>query len=131
MHNPIQERHLVDPSEIKWNESGLIPVIVQNDETGEVLMLEWMNADALRLTQESGRIHFWNRAQRTIWQPGQGDDLGTQYVEAIWIDCDGDALLITVRPTGPVTSNGQETCFYTELADVLHPHTDEDLPWED
>lgn len=121
---------MVDLQEIKWNDSGLIPVIVQNDESGEVLMLEWMNDEALRQTQATGRVHFWSRTQQGVWQPGQGDDLGTQFVEAIWIDCDGDALLITVHPMGPVASGGQETCFYTELADVLHPHTDDDLPWD-
>jgi phosphoribosyl-AMP cyclohydrolase len=121
---------LVDLREIKWSDSGLIPVIVQNDESGEVLMLEWMNEDALLATQSTGRVHFWNRATQSIWEPGQGDNLGTQFVEAFWLDCDGDALLVTVHPTGPITMSGMETCFYTELADVLHPHTDDDLPWE-
>ena len=55
--------------EIKWNDAGIVPVIIQHDESGEVLMLNWMNAEALRLTQETGRTHFWDSAQRSVWQP--------------------------------------------------------------
>jgi phosphoribosyl-AMP cyclohydrolase len=115
--------------EVRWDGAGLIPVIVQNDESGEVLMLEWMNAEALRLTQETGLAHFWSLKESTIWQPGS-DSASPHLVEALWIDCDGDALLLTVRLQGPGCYNGQESCFYTELPGVLHPHTEDDLPWE-
>jgi phosphoribosyl-AMP cyclohydrolase len=124
------ERELQDQIEIRWDRAGLIPVIVQNDESGEVLMLEWMNAEALRLTQETGQTHFWSTKEGTIWQPGR-ESGSPQFVEALWIDCDGDALLLTVRLQGPACHNGQESCFYTEMPNILHPHTEDDLPWED
>lgn len=118
-----------DQIEVKWNQSGLVPVIVQNDESGEVLMLEWMNPEALRLTQETGRSHFWDAAHSSVWKP-DGTNAGVQFVEALWLDCDGDSLLLTVRTEGPACPTGQETCFTTELPGIMHPHTDEDLPWE-
>ena len=115
--------------EIKWNDAGIVPVIIQHDESGEVLMLNWMNAEALRLTQETGRTHFWDSAQRSVWQP-DGEKGAVQFVEAIWVDCDSDTLLLTARPDGPACPDGQESCFYTELPGVLHPYSEDDLPWE-
>ena len=82
---------------LKYDEQGLIPAILQDDESGEILMMAWMNADALRLTVETGEAYFWSRSRRTLWHKGETSG-NIQRVQEIWVDCDADTLLLKVNP---------------------------------
>jgi len=99
---------------VKWNAEGLIPAVVQDVGTGVVLMVAWMNADALRLTQETGQTHFWSRSRNELWHKGATSG-NTQQVVSLWIDCDGDTLLVKVRPAGPACHTGHVSCFFRTL----------------
>ena len=101
-------------TDIQWNTEGLVPAIVQDARNGEVLMLAYMNAESLRRTQETMQTHFWSRSRRELWHKGATSG-NVQHVEAIRVDCDGDALLVKVRPDGPACHTGQSTCFYRPL----------------
>ena len=93
---------------------GLIPVIIQDDESGEVLMLAYMNEESLRRTQESGQVWFYSRSRQELWH--KGDTSGNvMNVRRILRDCDDDALLIRVQITGPACHTGERSCFYREL----------------
>jgi len=93
---------------------GLIPVVVQDDDTGEVLTLAYMNEEALRRTRESGQVWFYSRSRQEFWH--KGDTSGNFLnVRRILRDCDDDALLIRVQPTGPACHTGERSCFYREL----------------
>lgn len=95
----------------KFDASGLIAAIAQDAETGEVLMLAWMNAEALARTLESGRATYWSRSRGEIWV--KGDTSGhTQEVIEVRVDCDQDAVLLKVRQTGGACHTGRESCFY-------------------
>jgi phosphoribosyl-AMP cyclohydrolase len=100
--------------ELKFDEKGLIPAICQDADAGVVLMVAWMNAEALRLTQESGQAHFWSRSRQEFWHKGatSGNYLK---VREIWIDCDADTLLLKVDPAGPVCHTGERSCFYRKM----------------
>ena len=104
---------------LKYDDRGLIPVIVQDATNGEVLMFAWMNAESLRRTQESGQAWFWSRSRRELWHKGATSG-NTLAVREIRRDCDGDALLVKVHPRGPACHTGERSCFYRELgaADV-------------
>ena len=93
---------------------GLVPVVIQDDDSGDVLMLGYMNEESLHLTIETGQVWFWSRSRRALWHKGatSGNYLN---VRRILVDCDDDALLIRVRPAGPVCHTGERTCFYREL----------------
>ena len=95
---------------------GLIPVIVQDDDTGEVLILAYMNEEALRRTRESGQVWFYSRDRQELWHKGatSGNFLN---VRRILRDCDDDTLVIRVQPTGPACHTGERSCFYRELTD--------------
>jgi phosphoribosyl-ATP pyrophosphohydrolase/phosphoribosyl-AMP cyclohydrolase len=99
---------------IKWNAEGLVPAVVQDAESGEVLMLAYMSAESLRLTLQTGQTHFWSRSRQELWHKGATSG-NLQYIEALWVDCDGDTLLVKVRPAGPACHTGHGTCFYTPL----------------
>ncbi len=98
---------------IKWNDQGLVPVIIQDSRTHQVLMLAWMNADSLRLTLESRQTWFWSRARRELWHKGATSG-NTQRVIEIRPDCDADTLLVLVEPAGPACHTGAISCFYQE-----------------
>ena len=100
--------------EIRWNEAGLVPAVVQSIETGQVLMLAWMNADALRLTRETGQVTFWSRSRAELWRKGATSG-HTLRLESMRLDCDGDALLLQVLPAGPACHTGQTSCFHNRL----------------
>lgn len=104
--------------DLKWNEQGLIPAVVQDAETGQVLMVAWMNAEALRLTHETGQTHFWSRSRGELWHKGATSG-HTQDVVSIHVDCDEDALLLRVRPAGPACHTGETSCFFRTLDEVL------------
>ena len=100
--------------ELRWNEQGLIPTIVQDAGTGDVLMMAWMNAASLLKTLETGQTHFWSRSRKELWH--KGDTSGNiQRVLRVCVDCDGDTLLVQVEPAGPACHTGRETCFYREF----------------
>jgi phosphoribosyl-ATP pyrophosphohydrolase/phosphoribosyl-AMP cyclohydrolase len=101
----------VEDSDIAFDERGLVPCIVQDWRTGEVLTLAYMNAEALRLTRETGETHFFSRSRQELWHKGATSG-NTQAVKAIRYDCDADALLALVEPSGPACHTGERTCFH-------------------
>jgi phosphoribosyl-ATP pyrophosphohydrolase/phosphoribosyl-AMP cyclohydrolase len=100
--------------DIKWNDRGLIPAIVQDANTGQVLMLAYMNAESLQRTLETGQTWFWSRSRRELWNKGATSG-NTQRVVEIRADCDADTLLVRVEPAGPACHTGQQSCFYRRL----------------
>lgn len=104
----------MDTDTLKWDDRGLIPAVVQDAADGAVLMVAWMNAEALRLTLETGEAHFWSRSRGELWRKGATSG-NVQRVEGVWVDCDADTLLLKVRPAGPACHTGARTCFYRTL----------------
>ncbi len=102
-------------SKIRYDERGLIPAVVQDAVTGQVLMVAYMNAEALRLTRETGEAHFWSRSRQALWHKGATSG-NIQRVREIRYDCDGDALLLLVEPAGPACHTGEVSCFYRTLS---------------
>ena len=100
--------------EIKYDDRGLLPAIVQDAETNEVLMLAYMNAESLRLTLESGETWFWSRSRGELWHKGATSG-NIQRVVEIRVDCDADTLLILVQPAGPACHTGERSCFYSVI----------------
>lgn len=94
-----------------WNEKGLIPAIVQDAASKDVLMMAWMNAESLRKTLESGETWFWSRSRGELWHKGSTSG-NTQRVLEIRYDCDADALLVVVKANGPACHTGSVSCFY-------------------
>lgn len=101
--------------ELKYGNDGLIPAIVQDSRTLQVLTLAWMNAESLRRTLASGETWFWSRSRRTLWHKGETSG-HTQRVVEVRYDCDADALLVLVEPRGPSCHTGETSCFYRTLA---------------
>lgn len=101
----------IDQDSIKFNEKGLVPVIVQNAETREVLMLAWANAEALARTAGEGFAFFWSRSRDELWKKGESSG-NTMSVLEILLDCDGDALVYLVNPSGPACHTGKRSCFF-------------------
>jgi phosphoribosyl-AMP cyclohydrolase len=104
-----------DLAQISYDEHGLVPAIIQQEGTGRVLQLGWMNAESLRLTLESGRIWFWSRSRQELWCKGEtsGDRM---YLRSGQYDCDGDALLFVVEQEGRgACHTGETSCFYREF----------------
>lgn len=102
---------------LKWNADGLIPAVVQDAETSQVLMVAWMNVEALRLTVETGETTFWSRSRGEIWHKGATSG-NVQAVTGIWVDCDADVLLIKVKPAGPACHTGAVSCFFRTLEEI-------------
>ncbi len=105
----------VSLTEIKVDASGLVPAIVQDAETNEVLMLAYMNRESLELTLEKGETYFWSRSRKELWHKGETSG-NTQQVVEVRMDCDEDALLVRVHPAGPACHTGNRTCFYRGLS---------------
>jgi phosphoribosyl-ATP pyrophosphohydrolase/phosphoribosyl-AMP cyclohydrolase len=99
---------------VSWGADGLVPAIVQDAETGQVLTLAYMNVEALSRTLETGETHFWSRSRNELWHKGATSG-NTQRVEEVRLDCDGDALLVRVRPAGPSCHTGRVSCFFRDL----------------
>lgn len=97
--------------QIRFDDRGLVPVVAQDARTGEVLMLAWANADALRLTRETGRAHYWSRSRGELWMKGESSG-NAQEVDEVRVDCDADAVLYRVRQTGPACHTGERSCFF-------------------
>lgn len=104
--------------ELKWDTNGLIPAVVQDAETGLVLMVAWMNAEALERTRTTGETHFWSRSRQELWHKGATSG-NTQRVVELYVDCDEDTLLVKVHPAGPACHTGATSCFYRNLEDSL------------
>jgi phosphoribosyl-AMP cyclohydrolase len=100
--------------ELIFDDRGLIPAVVQDATTGEVLMVAWMNAKSLRLTQETGEVHFWSRSRQELWHKGATSG-NVQRVREIRVDCDADVLLLKVDPAGPACHTGERSCFFRSL----------------
>jgi phosphoribosyl-AMP cyclohydrolase len=101
-------------SEIKFDANGLVPAIIQDAETNEVLMMAYMNQQSLQLTLEKGETWFWSRSRGELWHKGKTSG-NIQRVVDIRVDCDADTLLVCVHPAGPACHTGNRTCFYREI----------------
>ena len=99
---------------LKFNEQGLIPAIIQEEGTGRVLMMAWMNADSIRDTIEKGKTHFWSRSRQKYWMKGESSG-NTQQVKDVAYDCDADTLLIQVEQIGAACHEGYKSCFFTSV----------------
>ncbi len=99
---------MIEPT---YDERGLVPAIVQDAAAGTVLMLAWMNAESLRLTRETGVVHFWSRSRQALWKKGETSGNTLALVE-LRLDCDGDAVLVRARPAGPTCHTGTTACFF-------------------
>jgi len=100
---------------IKWDAHGLVPAIVQDAVSKEVLMMAYMNQDSLKLTVESGETWFWSRSRSELWHKGATSG-HLQKVQSLKYDCDGDTLLVQVQQTGPACHTGRYSCFFNEVA---------------
>lgn len=103
-------------AELKYDDKGLIPAVVQQYDTGEVLMVAWMNAESLQKTLDSGTTWFWSRSRQEFWNKGATSG-NTQAVKEVRYDCDGDTLLVKVDAAGPACHTGERTCFYRAIGD--------------
>lgn len=105
---------VIDFSLIKFDEKGLVPLVVQDSTTAEVLMTAWANEEALRLTADLGELTLWSRSRKELWKKGETSGNVMKVIE-LRIDCDGDTLLAMVEPAGPACHTGKRTCFYRSL----------------
>ncbi|MCE0732115.1 phosphoribosyl-AMP cyclohydrolase [Halomonas sp. G15] len=113
---PADSRHaLADVlAAIRFNADGLIPAIAQQHDSGEVLMMAWMNREALEETLNTGRVCYWSRSRGKLWRKGESSGQQQHLVSAA-LDCDGDTLLLQVDQTGPACHSGRRSCFYVAL----------------
>ena len=102
---------------LKFNDDGLIPAIIQEEETGRVLMMAWMNESSLKTTIEVGKTHFWSRSRQKYWMKGESSG-HTQQVKNIAFDCDGDTLLIQVSQVEAACHEGYQSCFFRTINDA-------------
>ena len=107
-----------DPTTLKYNEAGLIPAIAQDASTGEVLMMAWMNVDAVEKTLETRRVTYWSRSRQSFWIKGETSG-HTQELVDLRLDCDRDCLLALVNQVGAACHTGRRNCFYTSVLDGI------------
>lgn len=117
-----------DPLTLKYDEKGLIPAIAQDASSGEVLMMAWMNAEAVQKTLETGKVTYWSRSRQSFWTKGETSG-HVQELVSFRVDCDRDCVLVEVNQTGPACHTNRRSCFYTEIqngAEVItaEPMTD-------
>ncbi len=105
-----------DPATLRYDEHGLIPAIAQDAATGEVLMMAWMNAEAVAETLATGRVTYWSRSRGRLWRKGETSGHVQRLVE-LRLDCDRDCLLLLVEQTGPACHTNRRSCFYTAVRD--------------
>jgi phosphoribosyl-ATP pyrophosphohydrolase/phosphoribosyl-AMP cyclohydrolase len=108
---------------IRFDQDGLVPCVMQDWRTGEVLTLAYMNAEALRLTRETGEVHFFSRSRDKLWRKGETSG-NVQRLRQLRYDCDADALVALVEPTGPACHTGERSCFYRDLDGSADPAPD-------
>lgn len=116
---------MFDPATLRYDPNGLIPAIAQDAASGEVLMLAWMNADAVARTLETGRVTYWSRSRQSFWIKGETSGHVQKLVE-MRLDCDRDAILVLVDQTGPACHTNRKSCFFTALrggdeAEIMAP----------
>ncbi len=105
----------MEPNELRFDERGLVPAVVQDVENGEVLMVAWMNEEAVRRTLDSGRTWFWSRSRQELWR--KGDTSGhVQHVREVRYDCDADTVLLKVDQVGAACHTGERSCFHRVLS---------------
>ena len=102
------------PGEVKFDSQGLVPVIVQDVRNLEILMMAWMSKDALKMTLSTGKVHFWSRSRQKIWLKGE-ESGHYQWIREIWVDCDGDTLLLKVEQTQAACHLGYRSCFFRKM----------------
>ncbi|MEO3415334.1 phosphoribosyl-AMP cyclohydrolase [Roseovarius sp. CAU 1744] len=105
-----------DPATLTFDAAGLIPAIAQDAENGDVLMMAWMNAEAVARTLETGRVTYWSRSRQQFWIKGETSGHVQELVE-MRVDCDRDCLLLAIRQTGPACHTNRRSCFYTAIRD--------------
>ncbi|WP_298431764.1 phosphoribosyl-AMP cyclohydrolase [uncultured Jannaschia sp.] len=105
-----------DPATLRYDDRGLIPAIAQDHATGEVLMMAWMNADAVAKTIATGRVTYWSRSRQALWIKGETSG-HVQTLVDLRVDCDRDALLLRVEQVGPACHTNRRSCFYTAVRD--------------
>jgi phosphoribosyl-AMP cyclohydrolase len=101
-------------SSIAFNSQGLVPVIAQHYRTNEVLMMAWMNREAVELTIKTKQVHYWSRSRSSLWRKGETSG-HFQTLKSFSIDCDGDTLLVQVDQVGPACHTGEKTCFFSKV----------------
>src|SRR2546426_3823354 len=112
---------MLDPADVAFDERGLVPCVIQDWRSGEVLTLAYMNTEALRRTQDTGELHLYSRSRQELWHKGATSG-NTQAVRALRLDCDGDAVLALVEPAGPACHTGARTCFHRGKLEPPAPH---------
>ena len=105
-----------DPTTLVYNDAGLIPAIAQDSETGEVLMMAWMNAEAVVKTLETKKVTYWSRSRSAFWVKGETSG-HTQRLIDMRVDCDRDCLLVLIEQVGPACHTNRRSCFYTSVVD--------------
>lgn len=105
-----------DTATLVYNDAGLIPAIAQDAQSGEVLMMAWMNAESVRRTLDTGRVTYWSRSRQAFWVKGETSGHVQELVD-FRLDCDRDCLLLTVRQSGPACHTNRRSCFYTAVRD--------------
>ncbi len=110
----MQDLVKFSPETLTFNEAGLVPCIAQDVESGEILMMAWMNAESVAKTLETGRVTYWSRSRQSFWIKGESSGHVQELVE-LRVDCDRDALLALVRQTGPACHTNRRSCFYTAV----------------
>lgn len=102
-------------NKINWSADGLIPVIAQDEKSGKVLMVAWMNREAVKLTVETGEAVYWSRSRKRIWRKGE-ESGHVQKVKAIYLDCDEDVILLAIEQMGGIACHtGRQSCFFNKL----------------
>ena len=120
-----------DPATLKFDANGLIPAIAQDSVTGEVLMMAWMNAEAVARTLATGRVTYWSRSRQAFWIKGETSG-HVQELLSFRVDCDRDCILVEVRQSGPACHTNRRSCFYTEVrngneVEIMAPMEDENV----
>lgn len=107
----------VSLDELRWDERGLLPAVAQDAQSGQVLMVAWMNRAALSLTCQTRLVHFWSRSRQSLWLKGESSGNFLRLCE-LRVDCDADTLLLLVNPAGPACHTGAASCFYRKLESI-------------
>ena len=105
---------MFDPTTLRFDDRGLLPAIAQDAETGDVLMMAWMNAEAVAKTLLTGRVTYWSRSRKAFWIKGETSG-NVQHLVDLRVDCDRDCVLVLVRQEGPACHTGEMSCFHKEL----------------
>jgi phosphoribosyl-ATP pyrophosphohydrolase/phosphoribosyl-AMP cyclohydrolase len=115
---------------IRFDERGLVPAVAQDAASGQVLMVAWMNEEALQLTRETGQAHFWSRSRQELWHKGATSG-NIMHVRDIQVDCDADTLLLQVDPAGPACHTGNRRCFFRRLGGSFEPSSQPEAGGDD